>query len=99
MSATTPQLALEGITQRIFVLRAQKVLLDSDLAALYGVDTRRLNEQVRRNRDRFPQDFIFELTREEFDNLKSQFATSSWGGAESCRWRSPSTVPSWPPPS
>jgi hypothetical protein len=70
-------LALEPITQKIFVLRDQKVLLDSDLATLYGVDTRRLNEQVRRNRDRFPQDFIFELTRDEFNNLKSQIATSS----------------------
>jgi hypothetical protein len=73
----TPSLALEAITSRIFVLREQKVLLDADLAALYGVDTRRLNEQVRRNQDRFPKDFIFELTRDEFDNLKSQIATSS----------------------
>ena len=77
MRASVPTLALEAITHRIFVLREQKVLLDSDLAALYGVDTRRLNEQVRRNRERFPKDFIFELTREEFANLKSQFATSS----------------------
>lgn len=76
-SAPAPSLALETITQRIFVLREQKVLLDADLAALYGVDTRRLNEQVRRNRDRFPQDFIFELTRDEYANLMSQFATSS----------------------
>lgn len=75
--ASTPSLALETITQRIFVLREQKVLLDADLASLYGVDTRRLNEQVRRNRDRFPQDFIFELTRDEYANLMSQFATSS----------------------
>ncbi len=73
----TPTLALEAITHRIFVLREQKVLLDSDLAALYGVDTRRLNEQVKRNRERFPKDFIFELTADEFTNLKSQFATSS----------------------
>jgi hypothetical protein len=73
-------LPLEAITQRIVVLREQKVLIDSDLAALYGVETRRLNEQVRRNRARFPEDFIFELTAEEFTNLKSQFATSSWGG-------------------
>ena len=73
-------LPLEAITQRIVVLREQKVLLDADLAALYGVQTRRLNEQVRRNRARFPEDFIFELTAEEFANLKSQFATSSWGG-------------------
>lgn len=80
MSAAGPSLALEAITQRIFVVRGQKVLLDSDLADLYGVDTRRLNEQVRRNRERFPKDFIFELRREEYTNLKSQFATSSWGG-------------------
>jgi hypothetical protein len=73
-------LPLEAVTQRIVVLREQKVLIDADLAALYGVETRRLNEQVRRNRGRFPEDFIFELTPEEFANLKSQFATSSWGG-------------------
>jgi hypothetical protein len=73
-------LPLEAITQRIVVLREQKVLIDADLAALYGVETRRLNEQVRRNRERFPADFIFELSPEEFANLKSQFATSSWGG-------------------
>jgi len=73
-------LPLETITQRIVVLREQKVLIDADLAALYGVETRRLNEQVRRNRERFPADFIFELAPEEFANLKSQFATSSWGG-------------------
>ena len=78
--STAPLLPLEAITQRIVVLREQKVLIDSDLAALYGVETRRLNEQVRRNKARFPEDFIFELTPEEFANLKSQFATSSWGG-------------------
>jgi len=55
-------------------------MLDSDLAELYEVETRRLNEQVKRNIKRFPEDFIFQLTKEEFDNLKSQFATSSWGG-------------------
>ena len=80
MSEAVQLLPLETITHHIMVLRGQKILLDSDLAALYGVDTRRLNEQVKRNRDRFPKDFIFELTREEFANLKSQFATSSWGG-------------------
>jgi hypothetical protein len=78
--STAPLLPLEAITQRIVVLREQKVLIDSDLAALYGVETRRLNEQVRRNKARFPEDFIFELTPAEFANLKSQFATSSWGG-------------------
>jgi len=57
-------------------------MLDADLARLYGVSTRRLNEQIRRNRDRFPEDFTFVLTPEEFSDLKSHFATSSsrWGG-------------------
>jgi ORF6N domain len=82
--ANKPSLAMllpaERIVQTIRVLRGQKVLLDMDLALLYGVETRRLNEQVRRNRERFPDDFMFQLTAGEFGNLKSQFATSSWGG-------------------
>jgi ORF6N domain len=72
--------SLEHITQSILLLRGQKVLLDAELAVLYGVTTRRLNEQVRRNRERFPADFLFELSAEELANLKSHFATSSWGG-------------------
>jgi hypothetical protein len=72
--------SVEQITQSILVLRGQRVLFDADLAALFGVTTRRLNEQVRRNCARFPDDFLFELTVEEFTNLKSHFATSSWGG-------------------
>ncbi len=76
---TTP-ITVAPIENRIVFIRRQKVILDADLAELYGVETRRLNEQVRRNRNRFPVDFIFELTAEEFANLKSQFATSSWGG-------------------
>jgi len=73
---------VEVIERRIFLIRGHKVMLDSDLAELYGVTTRRLNEQVRRNRDRFPADFAFLLTRPEFAILKSHFATSSsgWGG-------------------
>lgn len=55
-------------------------MLDSDLAVLYGVSTKRLNEQVKRNLDRFPTDFLLELTNQEVANLKSQIATSSWGG-------------------
>ena len=70
----------ETIQAQILFVRGQKVILDNDLAALYGVDTRRLNEQVRRNRERFPDDFLIELTPAEFDRLKSQFATSRWGG-------------------
>ena len=71
---------IEHIAQSIVVIRGHRVLVDNDLAALYGVETRRLNEQVRRNHERFPADFIFELTAEELANLKSQSATSSWGG-------------------
>ena len=71
---------ISGISQRIVTLRGQRVLFDADLAALYGVETRRLNEQVRRNRHRFPPGFIFKINRIELTNLMSQFATSSWGG-------------------
>ena len=70
----------EVVISKIFVVRNQQVMLDTDLAELYGVETRRLNEQVKRNIDRFPEDFMFQLTKDEFDNLKSQIATSSWGG-------------------
>ena len=76
----TSPITVAPIENRIVFIRRQKVILDADLAELYGVETRRLNEQVRRNRDRFPADFIFELTAEEFAHLKSQYATSSWGG-------------------
>ena len=72
--------AEQKILNRIYVVRGQKVMLDEDLAAIYGVETRRLNEQVKRNRKRFPSDFMFTLTGKEFDNLMSQNATSSWGG-------------------
>ncbi|MDQ0969285.1 tetrahydromethanopterin S-methyltransferase subunit G [Flavobacterium sp. W4I14] len=68
------------VVNKIYELRGLKVMLDSDLAELYGVETKRLNEQVGRNPDRFPEDFMFQLTDEEWLNLKSQFATSSWGG-------------------
>lgn len=70
----------EIITSKIYLIRGQKVMLDSDLAELYQVETRRLNEQIKRNTGRFPEDFMFRLTNEEWKNLKSQFATSSWGG-------------------
>jgi len=70
----------ELVMNKIYLIRNQKVMLDSDLADLYQVETKRLNEQVRRNLKRFPEDFMFQLTEKEFENLKSQFATSSWGG-------------------
>lgn len=74
MSAST-LLPLETITHRILMLRGQKVLLDSDLAALYDVPTKRFNEQVKRNLERFPADFMFQLTEEEWESLRSQMAT------------------------
>ena len=72
----------ERIERRIYLIRGEKVMLDSDLAELYGVPTKRLNEQVRRNLRRFPKDFMFQLSSAESANLRSQFATSSsdWGG-------------------
>jgi len=70
----------EIIATKILVIRGKRVMLDSDLAVLYGVKTGRLNEQVSRNIKRFPEDFMFQLTKEETLNLKSHFATSSWGG-------------------
>ncbi len=71
---------VENIENLIYLIRGQKVMPDRDLAALYGVETKRINEQVKRNKDRFPEDFMFQLTKEEFMNLKSQIATSRWGG-------------------
>jgi hypothetical protein len=68
------------VVSKIYLIRNQKVMLDDDLAELYQVETRRLNEQVKRNMDRFPEDFMFQLTEVEWQNLKSQNATSSWGG-------------------
>ena len=72
--------AEQKILNRIYVVRGQKIMIDEDLAALYNVQTNRLNEQVKRNIKRFPKDFMFALTQKEFENLKSQIATSSWGG-------------------
>jgi hypothetical protein len=71
---------IEEIQQRIFIIRGHRVMIDADLAVLYSVTTKRLNEQVKRNLKRFPSDFMFQLNEEEFENLKSHFATSRWGG-------------------
>jgi hypothetical protein len=68
---------MERIANRIFLIRGKKVMLDRDLADLYGVETKRLKEQVRRNIGRFPEDFMFELNQEELKNWRSQFATSN----------------------
>ncbi len=70
----------ENIINKILHIRGCRVMLDSDLAELYDVPTKSLNLRVRRNLMRFPDDFMFQLTREEFDNLRFQIETSSWGG-------------------
>jgi hypothetical protein len=71
--------AVESISLSIAALRGQRVILDADLAALYGVETKRFNEAVKRNAARFPADFMFQLTAEEFDSLRSQIATLKTG--------------------
>ncbi|MBX9850585.1 MAG: ORF6N domain-containing protein [Cytophagaceae bacterium] len=70
----------EAVISKIYVFREKKVMLDSDLAELYGVETRVLNQAVKRNEDRFPEDFMFTLTEQEFDQLKQQLPSSNWGG-------------------
>jgi len=74
LSITVPE---ERLLHHIYIIRGKKVMLDKDLAKLYGIETKRLKEQVRRNRSRFPADFMFELTQKEFENWRSQFATSN----------------------
>lgn len=71
---------IETIVSKIIIIRSEKVLLDSDLAELYAVETRVLMQAVSRNLNRFPDDFMFQLNEREFENLKSHFVTSSWGG-------------------
>ena len=77
MSNIVPQNAIES---KIYEVRGTKVMLDKDLGELYGVETRTLNQGVTRNQYRFPKDFMFRLTTDEYDNLRSQFVISSWGG-------------------
>ncbi|WP_304066712.1 ORF6N domain-containing protein [Pedobacter glucosidilyticus] len=69
----------EMVMNQIYVIRGQKVMLDKDLAVLYGVETKTLNQAVKRNMDRFPEDFMFELSKEEFELLRSQIVTSKDG--------------------
>jgi len=71
---------LQLIQNKIFELRGQKVMLDFHLAEMYEVETKVLNQSVKRNIKRFPEDFMFQLTNNEYDNLRSQIVTSSWGG-------------------
>ncbi|HSA87604.1 MAG TPA: ORF6N domain-containing protein [Nitrospira sp.] len=82
MSSLVPT---ERIVKQILLLRGHKVMLSPDLALMYGVEPRALVQAVKRNRERFPTDFMFQLTEEEFENLKSQIVTSSWGGLRRAR--------------
>lgn len=77
MKEVIPQVTIES---RIHLVRGKKVMLDRDLAVLYGVETRTLNQAVQRNLNRFPPDFMFQLSKVELDNLKSQIVISNWGG-------------------
>lgn len=84
-SKTTAIIPNERIIKRILFLRGKKVILDSDLAELYGVETKALNQAVRWNRERFPEDFMFQLTGQETEILRSQFAISSENDREAMR--------------
>ena len=86
-SAAALVASVERIERSIFLIQGERVILDADLTELYGIETRRLNEQVRRNIEHFPQDFLFQLSSEEFSNLKSHFpiSRSGWGGRRSSK--------------
>ena len=79
MPIQVPAVSVDTLAARIHLVRGQKVMLDADLAELYGVPTKRFNEQVKRNIERFPVDFMFQLTNDEHESLRSQFATSNAG--------------------
>jgi len=79
MNSEPAAVAIDAVAGRIVTLRGQRVIVDADLAALYGVPTKRLNEQVRRNAERFPADFMFALDQDEWEALRSQFATLKTG--------------------
>ena len=74
------QISVQNINNKIYTIRDTKVMLDRDLSNLYHIENKVLNQAVKRNMERFPAEFMFQLTKEEFENLKSQFVTSSWGG-------------------
>ncbi len=76
--------AEQKILKKIYAIRVEKVMLDKDLAEMYGVETSVLNQSIKRNLNRFPKDFMFQLSEKEFKNLISQNVTSSWGGTKNC---------------
>lgn len=71
---------IEDVQDKVLRLRNENVIIDSDVAALYGVETKRINEAVKNNPEKFPEGFVFSLTNDEWNNLKTNFSTSSWGG-------------------
>jgi len=85
MKQSGSDLPIETIEKSIYLIRGQKVMLSTHMAQLYGVEPRSLVQAVKRNIQRFPEDFMFQLTSEEFDALKSQFVISSWGGLRRAR--------------
>lgn len=80
MAKSKHLIPVERIAAQIYVIRGQTVMIDDNLAELYGVPTKVLNQAVTRNSERFPEDFMFQLSKEEFEHLRSQIVTSSWGG-------------------
>jgi len=80
MPKSSPLVRLDSVEAAIYLVRGQRVMLDSDLAQVYEVSTKQLNQQMKRNRSRFPRDFAFELTAKEFTSLRSQFVTSKTRG-------------------
>jgi hypothetical protein len=84
-SAMSSARRIDNVESAIYLIRSQRVMLDSDLAAIYQVTTKRLNQQLTRNRKRFPEDFAFQLTAEEVTNLRLQFATSNRRGGRRYR--------------
>jgi len=70
----------EAVVSKIYIIRGMKVMIDRDLSLLYGIETKVLKQSVKRNLERFPEDFMFLLTKDEMKNLRSQIVTSSWGG-------------------
>ncbi len=80
MAKRTDLIPIENISSKIYFIRNEKVLLDQDLAEMYNVETKKLIQAVKRNIDRFPKDFMFQLSKNEYAILRSQIVTSSWGG-------------------
>lgn len=81
MGSKTSKLPDIYIVNKVLLIREKRVMIDRDIAELYGVTTKRINEAVKRNKERFPEDFMFQLSKEEHEILRSQIATSSWGGS------------------